>query len=368
MYLSVRDLLFARGRFALVGGAVALITLLLVLLTGLTEGLGRQNTSGLERLEAARIVLDAPADGSGEASFTDSALTAEQTRDWARTAGAPAVERLGAAQTRAEAGGSAAAVAVLALEEDTGLAPGLRALEGRSHPGPGQAVLSAAVAEDLGVGPGDTVRLSSAALRVAGVTEDVHHSHLPVVWAAVADLPAIAHLGGDAVATALALPAAGDPPDAQATAAADAAAGTVTTDTRGAFAALPAYASERRSLLAMQSFLYGISALVVVSFLTVWTLQRTRDVAVLRALGASRGYLLRDALAQAAAVLVLGALAGALAGGLSGLAAGTAVPFATGPATVLLPALGVVALGGAGALLATRRVSSVDPLLALGGN
>ena len=45
MYLSVRDLVFARGRFALIGGVVALITLLLVLLTGLTDGLGGRNTS-----------------------------------------------------------------------------------------------------------------------------------------------------------------------------------------------------------------------------------------------------------------------------------------------------------------------------------
>ncbi|WP_222718209.1 FtsX-like permease family protein, partial [Enterococcus faecium] len=82
--------------------------------------------------------------------------------------------------------------------------------------------------------------------------------------------------------------------------------------TREAFAALPAYRSENGSLVTMQGFLYGISALVIVSFLTVWTIQRTRDIAVMRALGASHRFLTLDALAQAAVILAAGAGLGAL--------------------------------------------------------
>ena len=366
MYLSVRDLVFARGRFALIGGVVALITLLLVLLTGLTEGLGRQSTSALDRLDAGRIVFSAPADGSGQPSFPESGITDEQLRVWEDTAGA--VERLGVTQSRAgAAGGGAAGVAVVGLEEGTALAPGLGALEGQARPAPGRAVLSESVAGDLGLSVGDAVRLSSTELTVAGIAEDEHYSHVPVVWASMTDFPAIAHLGEGTGATVLAVPA-GAPVPEEAAEAADGAAGTVSTDARGALAALPASRSERGSLLMMQGFLYGISALVVVSFLTVWTIQRTRDIAVLRALGSSRGYVLRDSLAQAAVVLLLGVLTGGLAGLAGGLAAGTAVPFALTPATLLVPVLGVLVLGTAGALLATRRVATVDPLLALGGN
>ena len=79
---------------------------------------------------------------------------------------------------------------------------------------------------------------------------------------------------------------------------------------------LPAYSSEHGSLLMMQAFLYGIGALVVIAFLTVWSIQRTREVAILRALGASRGWVLRDALAQSAAVLLGGTALGLVLGGL----------------------------------------------------
>src|SRR5699024_6430238 len=58
------------------------------------------------------------------------------------------------------------------------------------------------------------------------------------------------------------------------------------------FNGLASYSSEQGSLLTMQGFLYVISALVTVAFLSVWSIQRTRDLSILRALGASGNYLL----------------------------------------------------------------------------
>ena len=65
-------------------------------------------------------------------------------------------------------------------------------------------------------------------------------------------------------------------------------------------------------------------------------------------------------------------LAGALVGGAAGVAGGVlaagAAPFLLTPQTTLLPVAGIVALGLAGAALAVRSITRVDPLLALGGN
>ena len=60
----------------------------------------------------------------------------------------------------------------------------------------------------------------------------------------------------------------------------------------------------------IRGFLLVISALVVGAFFTVWTIQRSGDIAVLKALGASAGTLMRDALGQAAVVLLLGSVVG----------------------------------------------------------
>lgn len=50
MYLALRDLLVARGRFALVGAVIALVSLLAGLLSGLATGLVDDGISGLRRL------------------------------------------------------------------------------------------------------------------------------------------------------------------------------------------------------------------------------------------------------------------------------------------------------------------------------
>ncbi|RLY92349.1 hypothetical protein CWC38_11305 [Kocuria tytonicola] len=373
MFLSLRDITFAKGRFALLATVVALITLLLVLLTGLTNGLGHQNTSALEKLEAQRIVLTAPPGDSGTPSFTTSSIDQKQVDTWKDAVGEDKVERLGITQTSIRSGAEssddaaakrsdATAAAAMALEPGTDLASGVTATSGANHPGEGEAVLSETLAEDMKVSVGDTVSMGGKALKVAGVAENEYYSHVPVAWMSMADFPAVAHTAPDEQATALALTTQ-DVPEAT-----PGDTDTVALSTKDSLAALPAYQSERGSLLMMQGFLYGISALVVISFLTVWTIQRTRDIAVLRALGASRGYVVRDSLVQAAVVLTLGVLVGGALGLLGGMLAGSAVPFELSAASVALPMVGVLVLGLLGSLLAVRRVSTVDPMIALGGN
>ncbi|WP_313362336.1 FtsX-like permease family protein [Kocuria sp.] len=371
MYLSLRDIMFAKGRFALLATVVALITLLLVLLTGLTNGLGHQNTSALERLQAQRFVLSAPAGDASDPSFTTSRITADETRAWRDTVGAHHVERLGLVQTTARAGdganssadaASATSVAGVALEPGSRLAPGLSAVNGVTHPQDGTAVLSETLAREMNVGVGDAVTLAGTSLKVTGVVADEYYSHVPVVWLSMEDFPAVAHTDDPEQATALALTTDTAPEGVTERTA------TVAMDTGDAFAALPAYESEQGSLRMMQGFLYGISALVVISFLTVWTIQRTRDIAVLRALGASRGYVVRDSLVQAVVVLTIGVLVGGGLGIAGGALAGSAVPFVLSAATMALPVAGVLALGLIGSVLAVRRVSTVDPMIALGGN
>src|SRR5690606_30751547 len=83
-------------------------------------------------------------------------------------------------------------------------------------------------------------------------------------------------------------------------AAGDAAAATTTVSLEESFDGSPGYAAETLTLELIQVFLYAISALVVGAFFMVWTIQRKHEIAVARAMGASTGYLDRDALGQAA--------------------------------------------------------------------
>ncbi|SEQ95908.1 putative ABC transport system permease protein [Streptomyces radiopugnans] len=68
--------------------------------------------------------------------------------------------------------------------------------------------------------------------------------------------------------------------------------------TWSSLSAIGSYTSEDGSLQLMRGFLFALSAPVVGAFCTVWTIQRSGDVAVLKALGASTEGLLKDVLAR----------------------------------------------------------------------
>src|SRR5699024_6504375 len=127
------------------------------------------------------------------------------------------------------------------------------------------------------------------------------------------------------------------------------------------FNGLASYSSEQGSLLTMQGFLYVISALVTVAFLSVWTIQRTRDLSILRALGASGNFLRRGARVEAAVGLTLGAGLGGLVGWGLGAPASGVLPSDLGAAPLLAPTIGIWLLGMLGALLATCKVSQSVP-------
>ena len=355
MFVALRDLRFARGRFVLIGSVVALITVLVGFLSGLTGGLATQNISAILSLPGDRIVFSAPAEGSTGPSYADSAISEQQADAWAATSGVGLAEPIGITQTRAEAGDARVAVAVF------GVRPGFDAIAPAQD---GRLGLSAPAAADLGVTAGDTVTIAGTSYTVDAVGGDAWYSHTPVVQMTLSDWQAFSAATGnpDAYATVLAVTGSPD------WAAADAAQSTESTSLLGSLTALSAFRSEIGSLLLMVAMLFGISGLVIGAFFTVWTMQRKGDIAVLKALGASTASLVRDALGQALIVLLLGIGVGLAVVTLFGALAGAALPFLLSPVTTVLPGVIMIALGLAGAAFALRSVTSADPLTALGSN
>ncbi|MBF4624816.1 ABC transporter permease [Clavibacter sp. VKM Ac-2872] len=358
MFVAWRDLRFARGRFVLIGAVVALITLLVGFLAGLTGGLAAQDVSAVLGLPGDRLVLAQP--DSGQPSLSQSSLDDATVAAWRGTAGVTAVTPVGIAQGRATVPGSdAVAVALFGVPHGapastvTGLAPSADDEVG----------LSSEAAHALHAAVGDRITIAGAAYDVASVGGDASYSHTPVVAltpAAWAD--ADRRLGGDGDATVLAVSGSPD------WAAAASVTRTSASPALASLGALETFKSEIGSLALMIAMLFGVSALVVGAFFTVWTMQRAGDVAVLKALGASDASLIRDALGQALVVLVLGIGVGMAAVVGLGTLAGGALPFLLSPLTTLLPAAAMAVLGLAGAAVALRTVTHADPLTALGSN
>ena len=125
MFVAWRDLRFAKGRFALMGTVVVLITLLVGLLSGLTAGPGPGEHLGRHRAARRPPRLRRAARRAVGVSFTGSTVGAEQRR--AAGPGAPGVdsaEPLGISTLNAAAGHRTAAVSAFAVRPGSGLAPG----------------------------------------------------------------------------------------------------------------------------------------------------------------------------------------------------------------------------------------------------
>ncbi|ROS75326.1 ABC transporter permease [Cellulomonas sp. PhB143] len=375
MFVALRDLRFARGRFLLMSAVIVLITYLVVFLSSLTQGLADDSTSAVTGLPADHLAFTeqadaAPAGPGGGPTFTGSQVTSDQWTAWSDVDGVTAAEPLGVATTRATSDATTAGVTAFGVRPGSALVP---ADADHDDPGsavePGAVVLSAGAADALGAGVGDALAAGTLDLAVSAVLDsDAAYAHTPVVWTSLDDWQALgAHTapGADAgtVATVVALRTDGTSDSALADA--DRAIGTTTESLADSRSAISSYSSEHGSLLLMVAFLLGISALVVGAFFSVWTVSRRGDVAVLKALGASTRYLLGDAIGQALVILLIGVGVGTFLGAATAVLLSPVVPVAVSAATLLVPAAALIVLGVVGAALAIVQITRVDPHAAL---
>jgi len=349
MFVGLRDLWFAKGRFLLMTTVIALVAFLVVMLSGLTEGLAAQNTSGIADLSGSHIVFSDSPDG---ASFTQSRIDTSELASWASIEGVNGVAPLGVTRSALSTEDSVIPVAVFGTEPGSFISPS--ALADSST-----AVVTSAVASSYGINNGDTVTIGDATFRAAIVDGDTSFSHSPVVWIGLDQWQTLA--GAQDTTSVVVV-------DAEGSVGSHATDGMIVMPIDSTFSAIGSFSEENGSLQMIRWFLLVISALVVGAFFTVWTIQRRHDVAVLKAMGASTRYLLIDALGQASIVLVGAASIGGMLGFLVGRLLSGVVPFASDVGTTITPLASLVIIGLAGAALAIRSITKVDPLTALGGN
>ncbi|SNV07459.1 ABC transporter permease [Rhodococcus rhodochrous] len=375
MFLAMRELWFARTRFLLMGAVVALISILMVILSGLSSGLVVDGVSALQRTPVQAFAF---AEGTKtDSAFSRSVVTEDQADAWRARPDVARAELFGNTIVNAKTdGGTPVDLTLFGIRPGSFLEPSVA--EGTPIGGDTDVVLSDS-ARATGVELGDTIvvdRLGTR-LNVVGFTSDKRtFGHVDVAYLPLNTWQEI-HAGvrlGEQVppsayteASVIAIEGVdGALPDL---AAGDAEAGTAAKTLEESFDASPGYSAEMMTMSMIIAFLYAISALVVGAFFTIWTVQRSREIAVLRAMGASTGFLLRDSLLQAVIVLVGSVAVGVLIGlGLGSGLEGSGMPFVLETGPIVQGAVLLVVLGLVGAALAVARIVRVDPLAALGEN
>lgn len=375
MFLAVRELRFAKVRFGLMGAVVALIAVLMVMLSGLSVGLVRDGVSGLQKLPVTSFALERGV--QHDSAFSRSVVKMSAVDAWRSRPGVAEAAPYGNTLINAKSDrGVDIDLALFGVAPESFLAPEVS--EGSRLNGADGIVVSG-TALDAGLRLGDTITVDrlGTKLRVVGAMEGQHtFGHVDVAYVPLPTWQRIkaGAAPGDAIPahatrdiTAVAVRA--EPAASVDLTAGDAAAGTESLTLEESYGASPGYTAETSTLQLIQGFLYAISALVVGAFFAVWAIQRKHEVAVLRAMGASRSWLLRDALAQAFILLLAAVAIGAGIGvGLGSLVTGGGAPFALSAPSITTAAAGLVLLGLLGAGTAVARIASIDPATALGGN
>lgn len=380
MFIALRDLIHAKGRFALMGLVVALVAYLMTFLSGLSGGLISNNVSGLIAAPVTHFAFqydDRP-------TFRSSLVDRPMWEGWQARSGVRHAEPLGHTTFNGRNQRDEPVEFVL-----WGVRPGsfldVPVASGSPIGTTGNGVVISRLMADKGVQIGDTITLDRVLteLKVIGITADErNYEHVPIVYAplpkwqeATFGPPGGAPPGEKlpdvvfdyASAVALDLDPAMTP---EQIAAADSELGTTTLDLKASFQTSPAYQVEVFTVVAIQAFLVVTSAVLIGAFFLIWTIQRTAEIGLVKALGASNGYLLRDSLGQALLLLLGGIALGVALAVASGVifkanaAAGT--PFQFDVPTVVMSAALLLVAGLLGGAVSLRRITAVEPLIALG--
>lgn len=382
MFLAWREMLFARTRFLLMGSVLALMSILIVIISGLTAGLVNDGVSGLKALNGNVVAFE-------EGTKTDSAFTRSIVNvddadkfDGKVTAATPMGLTIANAKNQ---DGVPVDLTLLGVDPDSFIAPTevegstLPAIQERTPGEPSSTPRQIVVSETLkdeGTQIGDIITLEriDQPLEVIGFAEGQRtFGHVDIAYVPM-DIWQEIHAGArdgeaandEAYTQASVIVAQADNPDL---ASLSAETGTDARTLEESFNASPGYSAETMTLAMIEWFLYIIAALVTGAFFLVWTIQRAGDIAVMRAMGATKGFLLKDSLGQAVVILVISIGIGvAIALGLGAFLENSAMPYTTELNRVALGAFLLFIFGLLGAAVAVFRVTRTDPLSALGEN
>lgn len=350
-------------QFALIALIVTLISYLVLMINGLGVGLNEQAGSALRHFDANAIVYSDRAGLSVIRSEMSDELVAQVRQRFGDAETAP----LGylAANYR-DTGGEIESAAFLGF--DPGSLGEPKVVEGRK--------LTAADVHGLlvdrsflrysGFRVGDTVtvslRLGETEFQIVGVTDEGSFFFQPAVYLLRSTWRDLKYGPGEGTPAASIVlvkeRAAGESGD-----------GWQAVSKSVAFANIEGVSGQQSTIMALQVFGYLIGGLVIGVFFYVLTLQKLPQVGVMKAVGASSFFVMRQVLVQVLGISLIGvAIAAPLAWGTNQLLqqVPNPVPVAFTTGTFVTTSLLLVAMAAVGGVFSGRQVAKVDPIIALG--
>jgi putative ABC transport system permease protein len=347
-FISLRDLVYRRRRFVIAVVGTAAVFAMALVLAGMASGFTVEANRTLEGIGADAWVVPNGVAGPFTSFRTMPVALAQQV---AQEPGVRQADPFIHLRQTVPQNGKLMDVNVFGFVPGRLGSPPVK--EGRTATGPGQIVVDS----KLGYGVGDRVVVGRWPYRVVGVVDGMTlMGGFPNVYVTLHDAQTMGFAGQPVVTTVLTKGVPQQLPPGYVA---------VTNDAAREDSLRPLQ-SGISSISSSRTFLWVIAAIIIGAVVYLSTLERVRDFAVLKAVGASSRDLFLGLAAQSVVVaLVSAALAAVLAQLLAPLFPLTiAIPWT---AYALLPVVALV-VGLLASLVGLRKAITVDPALAFGGN
>lgn len=379
--LAVKEMIRNVGRFASISAVIALITVLILFLSGLGEGLGLGNRQYVGGIDGDLLVYQSTADLQIAASQLDRSVVASVRR----IGGVADVGAIAFASTVIEGAGGqdepGLRVSLIGVEPGRPGAPRVLDGPGFASSSGNEVVLGRQAALRSGATVGDviTVRSTQGAvderydLRVVGVTSGQQYQIAPSILVPLIAFDRVKPKA-DASVDPSRLPFnlvavrtdAGTPAETIAARIEREVRSVRAVDLVTAYESIPGYAAQQSTVDTQTGFTLVIGILVVGGFFQIQTLQKLGQIGMLKAIGASNLMVATATVLQIVFTNLVGVGLGAL--GTFALAATfpSTVPIVFQPGNVAVAVGGLLVIGPFGGLVALRSALRVEPLTALG--
>jgi putative ABC transport system permease protein len=378
-YLAVKEIWRNRGRFLLVSLVIALITLLVLFIAALGEGLGNGNREYLSKLDAQLIAYQAKSDFI----IQSSRLNRDQLASIRRVVGVEDVGTLAAANGNIILAQSSEPFKVALLGIEPGHVGEPRVVEGRQLGTKlsDEVIIdrNTALRSKLKVGDTLTLRVTQGTrdefykLRVVGITDGQQYGLQPSIfmpfftWDRVRPKSDAEFENPEPVANVI-LVKLNDPGqiDEISRRILDQVKNIEIATVEQAIQALPGYSAQQSTLNTQGVFTLFIGVLVIGGFFQIQILQKVAQIGVLKAIGAKNTIVAAAAIIQIFLVTTAGVVIGGLLTFLFSLTFPPTIPIVFNGTTSAIAVAALMLIGPLGGLVSIRYAVRIEPLKALG--
>jgi putative ABC transport system permease protein len=379
LYLSFKEVWRNRGRFFLFSLVIGLITLLVLFIAGLGEGLSSANKEYLEKLNADLLVFQE----NVNYSTLESRLEYRVLKNVRRMPGVADVGAIAFSNVTIDFADEREAIDVSLIGIEPGKPGSPPVFDGQEirTKRAKEVVLDGSIAEAAGIQIGDQISIKTTQgtdeefynLRVIGITDGRQYFFQPSifvslqVWDEIRPQAAVGGSDGEPVPNIFSVQLE-DP--AMLTEMSlylqNRVSGIEVTDIKTAYESSPGYSEQQGTLNTMKGFTFLIGVLVIGGFFQIQTLQKVPQIGMLKAIGTGNRIVAVAAILQIFLVTIFGVLLGSLAtfGLAIGLPAGIPILFQGTAVAVAIVVL--MLIGPVGGLVSVRMALKVEPLTALG--